>query len=609
MAIGIKSIINSGLHQYHLRQKNSRLDGRENAEKMGFKALAGGRRRVRTQVMPATVHGDVQSNSDQRKFITLKVGSNGHVRYAKVYLRTKDAKLARKRASVLDAITDPAEARRLIAYLDSSRTPEQEQRRIAELTKNTPTISAVTEQQSSRELEELLADALGHKPDPIDDEILECWHRASSPSAWEPILLSLGVEKNWLRDNPDVWVKIASRGITINPDFSPRSAAIAAAFGYSPDSLPPDRPARGPRLSACKQEFQKDQEQRATTKKHTASCLKKFDTFSQFLQDKPISRLNKADFVKYADHVIQNAGTLSNKTVRDRLKAVEIVLDAARARMDDGVFPDALDNWLGIFKRDRRKRPYKSPRQNREPMPPGLFKKLLAKADEWAGIDPEAYAKNMPVDDGGDKRKGALLRANNVIYAQNLHRIGLMAHSMLCLAANVGSQAIDFARLVWNELVLDGSLPVYREDRSKPAHLLGSEVPRCCPLLPETVRSLRRWQQFRVGEVARRHAAGADPHSQFVYTTSDLTPFNQRDGSGISKLLRRVRDEVDAGQWHVRHLRNIGSSLRRDHHLPEAMADAWLGHSAHGTNKLYTGEAKDGYLLPLTQAIRNTYFC
>jgi hypothetical protein len=93
--------------------------------------------------VPASKHGEVQTNkSDGRKFITMKVGSNGEVLYQRIYLRTKDARLARQRAKVLDDIADPDEARRLIAYLESSRTPQQEQQRIAELTKNTPLIPA-----------------------------------------------------------------------------------------------------------------------------------------------------------------------------------------------------------------------------------------------------------------------------------------------------------------------------------------------------------------------------------------------------------------------------------------------------------------------------------
>lgn len=284
-----------------------------------------------------------------------------------------------------------------------------------------------------------------------------------------------------------------------------------------------------------------------------------------------------------------------------------MVLDTARARMDDDVFPEALVNWLGVLKRDRRKRPYKPPRQNREPMPAELFRRLLAKADEWAGIDWRVYANSLPLPHGGDKRMRALRRRNNVTIAQNRKRTGLMAHSMLCLAANVGAMPIDFTRLTWSELVLDGDLPLYREDRAKPAHLLGSEVPRCCPLLPETVRSLKRWQQHRQSEIAE-HGAPAELHARFVFTNHEPAAYDQQESYGVSKLLRQVLDAVDCGHWKFRHLRNIGSTLCRDNHLPEAAADAWLGHSARGTNKFYTGEAKDDYLQPLVRLIEASYF-
>ncbi len=82
--------------------------------------------------MPASEHGEVQTNkSDGRKFITFKVGSNGQVLYRRIYLRTTDARQARQRARVLEDITDPDEARRLIQYVDSSKTPEQERQRIS----------------------------------------------------------------------------------------------------------------------------------------------------------------------------------------------------------------------------------------------------------------------------------------------------------------------------------------------------------------------------------------------------------------------------------------------------------------------------------------------
>ena len=60
---------------------------------------------------------------------------------------------------------------------------------------------------------------------------------------------------------------------------------------------------------------------------------------------------------------------------------------SARTRMADGVFPDGLDNWLTVLDRARIAKPYQSPRQNREPMPPAVFCNLLAQANQWAKVN------------------------------------------------------------------------------------------------------------------------------------------------------------------------------------------------------------------------------
>ena len=85
-------------------------------------------------------------------------------------------------------------------------------------------------------------------------------------------------------------------------------------------------------------------------------------------------------------------------------------------------------------------------------------------------------------------------------------------------------------------------------------------------------------------------------------------PIDQEQSFTATKYLRRVRKAADSKKWETRHCRNIGATVVRDAHLPKAMADAWLGHSAGGTNVFYTGEATDDYLLPLVMAITERYF-
>ena len=90
--------------------------------------------------MPASKDGDVQTDkSDGRKFITIRVASNGRVIYRKIHLKTTHHLLARRRARALEGIDDLEHARRIVAYLASSKTPGQEQDRLAELPDTMPT--------------------------------------------------------------------------------------------------------------------------------------------------------------------------------------------------------------------------------------------------------------------------------------------------------------------------------------------------------------------------------------------------------------------------------------------------------------------------------------
>ena len=96
--------------------------------------------------------------------------------------------------------------------------------------------------------------------------------------------------------------------------------------------------------------------------------------------------------------------------------------------------------WLTVLDRARIAKPYKSPRHNREPMPPAVYRNLLAQADQWAKVDWEDYAESLPVSNRGDKRRIALAHTSNREVAWGRQRTGVITHSMLCLAANVGAQ-------------------------------------------------------------------------------------------------------------------------------------------------------------------------
>ena len=603
--------------------------------------------------MPAPKHRDVQTDAtDGDQFITIQDSSKGKVVYRKVYLRTRDRVVARRRARAVDNIDDVDVARRMLKFIAGSGTPEEERRRIAQVAHIGPLIPALGHEEARRELESIVCDFGDFAPGGISEEIVEQWRATPVAEEQREILLDLGVPEDHLAENPGIFTSLHTRGWRINPDHRPRREAVEALFKFGHINLPADRLARrGLRLSACSDAFRTAQEQRANQPRHTRGYIRRFEECVKLLRDPFIADLEKADFVRFVDHVVAKMKGSSNKTINDHLRAVKAVIQSAQARFDDDAFPEGIDNWLRLFERECRKRPYKSPRHNRQPMPPDIFKALLAQADQWAELDCEAYAAALPLPDEKDRRRRAFAITQNRRMAPHRKRVGLMTHGMLCLAANVGAGSTDFANLLWSELRLDDDLPLYQEDRGKPACLLGSDVPRCCPLLPETIRSLKRWREWQRVELqaaaqraAKREAdrlarGGADQMTtratepatksarklnpstpgaggktgsaiaaDHVFTYANGHPLDQSSSMEATDYLRYLRRAVGDNVPQVRLCRNIGATLCRDAHLPADMGESWLGHSARGTNKFYTGEAKEDYLLPLVEVIGARYF-
>ncbi|MCH7925787.1 MAG: hypothetical protein IIC51_09660, partial [Planctomycetes bacterium] len=338
--------------------------------------------------MPASRDGDVQTNkTDGRKFITIKIASNGRVAYCRIYLKTTNHRLARRRARALEGIENPEEARRIVTYLASAKTPGQENDRLAELTDTMPTIPSLSHDEARKELEGIVCDFGDYAPGEIDDEVVDQWRAAYSANDQRDLLIDLGVPEDYLAENPDLFTSLHSRGRTVNPRYKPQHEAMAALFGLPADALKPDKLARGPRLSACIDEFRIEQEQRGNQKRHTNAYVNRFQAFIDLVKDKSVSRLTKSDFVKFVDHVLAEKKGASNKTIQDHLRPIGVVLLSARSRMDDGVFPEGIDNWLTVVERARIAKPYKPPRKNREPMPPAVFRNLLAQADQWAKVN------------------------------------------------------------------------------------------------------------------------------------------------------------------------------------------------------------------------------
>ncbi len=550
--------------------------------------------------MGASKHGNVQNDKhDQRKFITFRViGEDGKPKYLKVHLRTHDWKKARQRAAAIEHIDDPLLAKQVIAYLAASKTDAQEAARIAEYSPSTPLIPSLSFEDAEKELTNFLVECA---IDPPDAEAVKRWRDASSPNSQRDVLLSLGVDTKFLADNPDIWESFRRRGKAVNPKYKDQDEARRQLFRrlLKPAALeeifPKNRgskqkTARGPKLSSCILAYKKTQAQKGTTQKHNNACISKFQAFIDSVGDKAIASLEKGDFVRFKDKILTEKKGKSNKTINDCFKPIGAILRIARTDMDDGTFPDALDHWLSVWESNYK--PYKPPVSNRQPMPVSVFQSLLAKADVWAAIVPENFSKTMPIN----KEKPHLSISNNLRESQRMQRDGLLGHVGLCLAVNCGALAIDFARLKWSDLSTD--LKYFRQPRTKTETNEDMIIPVCCPLLPETSRSLRRWKKIQ-------DAMGG---SEYVFTNLDLTTFESEEASKVSEMFGNIRKAAGCDKWKIRHCRNVGETLRKNEGLPTDMGTAWLRHSEGGTNVFYQGKVDDDYLSPLVNVIGRTYF-
>ncbi len=236
--------------------------------------------------MPASKHGDVQTDKyDGRKFITMRVSSNGEAAYRKLYLRTKDHPIARRRARAIEHLDDAEEARKVIRYFASSRTPEMERRRIAEVARLGPLVPTLDHETARKELESIVCEFPEFDPGEITDEVVDDWMRSTSAEAQRQILLDLDVPAEYLAENPSTFTDLKLRGWKVNSDHRPRRQALEALLSVPDGTLKEDRAAFGPRLSACIDEFRVEQKQRNNQPRHTNAYIRRFKAFADFLKD------------------------------------------------------------------------------------------------------------------------------------------------------------------------------------------------------------------------------------------------------------------------------------------------------------------------------------
>ncbi len=136
-----------------------------------------------------------------RRFITIRNERNGTTSYPKVYLRTKNEEVARRRLIALDGVDDVEEARRRIDRLASAISPEQEMSRLADFLHRgspAPYIPVMTIEEARKELYDMFGD-FDDEERPTEEQ-LDRWRRASTPEGWQPILIELGADDMFLLD-------------------------------------------------------------------------------------------------------------------------------------------------------------------------------------------------------------------------------------------------------------------------------------------------------------------------------------------------------------------------------------------------------------------------
>ncbi len=300
--------------------------------------------------------------------------------------------------------------------------------------------------------------------------------------------------------------------------------------------------------------------------------------------------MTKAHFVEWQNQVDETKGERGEQWRRQQLIPVGAVLKAAR-KLTEWTFPPELDHWLEVFEYKKPK-PHK---RNRTALSVEHFHELLAKAEEWANIDVHEYADSLPLrkhKGSGTKRGRAgmphLARANNVKQANRVKRVGVQWSAVLRLAVQCGCDNSDICNLTYNDLILNGNLPLFTLSRSK------TNVDRYTPLLPSTIAAINRWREYE------------EPRTEFVFSNDGKKQYKSEK---IAENFDRLREacEILDGVW-FKHFRNAGGTVGRNNRRTKSEIEAFLGHDVDGQCVFYMDDTPDDYLVPVVNLIGAEYF-
>lgn len=356
---------------------------------------------------------------------------------------------------------------------------------------------------------------------------------------------------------------------------------VAELLGLKKRSKPPSEE----KLSDCLREWQKRQPKKHT--QHFNFYTHRFEDFIKHWGDIPISHLKKEHLTDYEAHISEAKADKTKKTRDDSIRPITAILSFVK-RKTSYPFPDGLTDWTHSIDFGGY-RP--NPEKNLKRMPVEEFKKLLAKADEWANIDVEKFAKKV-------KYKGLnpkMTHARKYRLATQRKRLGLQWAVMIRLAAQCGYGPTDLASLCLDHLHLDGEVPYVELPRQKPEHLVGFPIPRKTPLLPATVKAMKQ-------------LAEQDPRPrETVFLSEKNAPFTP---SGITQGYQLLAKAAEVA-WELRFCRKIGPTLGFANRISREVRDVFLGHIVgDSTSRFYEEVATlgEGYLLPIVNLIGAEYF-
>jgi integrase len=337
----------------------------------------------------------------------------------------------------------------------------------------------------------------------------------------------------------------------------------------------------GPKLSAVLRDWADGKAADGVGEQHRRETETRFKEFVAATKDKRVADLTPADFRGHYDKLQREAAKRGNpaRWMVERAKAIKGVITYVRRRhpSPEWPWPAGVTEWADAFTR----RPVRSDRKNREPLPAEEFRKLLATCDAWAAIDVDA----LPKDTQADKAVRH--------HAMNRRRNGYQLAAMLRLACNCALSNVDLTRARWANLKLDADTPHLDLPRLRTENSVGA-IERLIPLLAETVEVLTTW---RAVEGVR---------DGYVFRTRQGTPMKP---DRLADAFARLRKAAGvASDWQFKHLRNIAPSVGKRAKRPADERETILGHRCAGTRAFYEGDTDASYLMPLVELVEQHYF-